>query len=93
MSPPGAGLTDAEIELLDVGVLAHLGGGAFENDAAVLHDVAVLGDGERHFGVLLDEQDSEVLLGHQLLHDLEDLFDEHRRVYIDCGAGAGRLQC
>src|SRR5712691_7597996 len=38
----------AEIELLDVGVVAQPLGAAVEHDAAVLHHVAVVGDGERH---------------------------------------------
>src|SRR5690349_21574107 len=37
----------AEIELLHVGMLAQALRSAVEHDAAILHDVAVVGDGER----------------------------------------------
>src|SRR5438477_12106041 len=38
----GAGLVEAEIEFLDVRVLAQLLGRALEHDAAVFHDIAVI---------------------------------------------------
>src|SRR5688572_18379948 len=52
----GADLGQAQIELLDVGVVAQGGGRPFQDDAPVLHDVAVLGDGQGQGGVLLDEE-------------------------------------
>src|SRR3989304_5461136 len=48
---PDAG--EAEVELLDVLVLAQRLGVAVEHDAPVLHHVAVLRDPERHRRVLL----------------------------------------
>src|SRR5215471_575803 len=43
-----ADFVEPEIELLDVGVLSQGLGRAFEDDAAVLHNVAVVSDIERH---------------------------------------------
>src|ERR1700757_691017 len=56
----------AEVELLHVGMLAQPLGGAVEHDAAVLHDVAVVRDGERDRGALLDQQDGEIELAADL---------------------------
>src|ERR1700740_1411314 len=50
----------AQVELLHVGMLAQAFGGAGEHDAAVLHHIAVVGDGERDRGALLDQQDRDV---------------------------------
>src|SRR4051812_6307896 len=49
----------AEIEFLDVGMIAQALGAAVEHDAAVLHHVGVVGDLERKGGALLDQQDGE----------------------------------
>src|SRR6185369_720855 len=51
-----AGFLHAEVELLDVVLLAQPLAGVFHDDAAVLEDVAVVGDIERHVGVLLDQE-------------------------------------
>src|SRR5437870_438697 len=72
-------LVEAEIELLDVGVLPHRLGRSFEDDAAIFHDVAMVGDVERHGGVLLDQQHGQVLLLPQPADYTEDLLDEKRR--------------
>src|SRR5690349_11498280 len=72
-----ADLGETEVELLDVGVLAQRLGAALQHDAAVLHHVAVVGDGEGQRRVLLDQQHGELLLTIHPLHDLEDLLDEH----------------
>src|SRR5262245_36415409 len=48
----GAHLGEPQVELLDVRVLPEHVGAALQHDAAVLHHVAVLGDGERERGVL-----------------------------------------
>src|SRR5690606_14341780 len=69
----------AEVECLDVLVLAHLGAGAFEHDAPVLEHVAVVGDGQRHLGVLLDDEEGQPLLVAQALDQREDLGDDERR--------------
>src|SRR5712691_10199423 len=58
----GAGLVEPEIEFLDVGILPQAFGRAFEHDAAVLHDIAVVGDIERQGRVLLDQQHRQLLL-------------------------------
>src|SRR5258708_28112941 len=47
---------DAEVEFLHVLVLAQARGLPVEHDAAVLQDVAVMGEAQRHVGVLLREQ-------------------------------------
>src|ERR687887_923841 len=52
----------AEIEFLDVRVPAQPLGGAVEHDATVFHDVAVVGDIERHRGALLDDQNGNAEL-------------------------------
>src|SRR6516164_1693407 len=51
-----ADLVEPEIELLDIGVLAQTFCRALEDDAAVLHDIAMVGDVERHGRVLLDQK-------------------------------------
>src|SRR5262245_34018999 len=71
-----AGLAEAEVELADVVVAAEFLGRAVEDDPAVLHDVAVMGDAERDLGVLLHEQEGGAPLGVDLLDDLEDLAHE-----------------
>src|SRR5262245_16080725 len=45
----------AEIELLNVGMALKAGGIAVEHDAAVLQNVAVVGDLQRHRRALLDQ--------------------------------------
>src|SRR3954469_1529527 len=52
---------DTEVEGHDVRVGAQVRGGARLDDPAALEDVAVLGDRQRHGGVLLDEQDRGAL--------------------------------
>src|SRR5262249_12991071 len=49
----------AEIEFLDIRVLAQALGGAVEYNAAVFHDIAVVGDVERHSGALLYDQNGD----------------------------------
>src|SRR4029077_7351063 len=74
-----ADLVEPEIELLDVGVLLQGFSRALEYDPAVLHDVAVVGDIERHGGVLLDQEHGQAALFAQTPDDGEDLLDEPRR--------------
>jgi hypothetical protein len=52
---------DAEVEFLDVLVLAQGSGLAVEHHAAVLQDVAVMGVAQRDVGVLLGQQDRDLL--------------------------------
>ena len=44
---------ETKVELLDVLVLEELGSLAVHDDLAGLHDLAVVGDGQGHVGVLL----------------------------------------
>src|SRR5216684_8690149 len=83
---------DAEIEFLDVLVFAQRRGVAVEHHAAVLQDVAVMGVAQRHVGVLLGQQDRDLLALVEVLDDLEDLLDElrrqaHRRLVEQDGGG------
>src|ERR1041384_1014581 len=69
----------AEIELLDVAVLAQPRAVAVEHDAAVLQHVAVVRDRERGGGALLHDHDGDA----ELVPDLHDariqVFDHDRR--------------
>src|SRR6266498_2909160 len=66
----------AEIELLHVLVRPERVRLAVEDDAPVLHDVAVVGDPEREVRVLLDEEQARLLLAVHAHEDLEDLAGE-----------------
>src|SRR5215472_550137 len=52
----------AEIEFLHVRVLAQALSRAVKHDAAVFHDIAVIGDVERYSGALLHDQDGDAEL-------------------------------
>src|SRR5690348_3355219 len=69
--------SDLEPLLADVGVLAQVLGSAFEDDAAVAHHVAALGDLQRDRQLLLDEQDRDAAPA-QLLQILADQLDDLR---------------
>src|SRR5688572_24993007 len=71
-----AGFLHAQVELLDVVLLAQAGAGVFHHDAAVLQHVAVVGGVERHVGVLLHQQDGGAALAVDAHHDLEDLLGQ-----------------
>jgi hypothetical protein len=66
----------AEVELLDVVLLAQAGTGVFHHDAAVFQHVAVVGGVQRHVGVLLDQQNGGAALAVDAHHDLEDLLGQ-----------------
>src|SRR6516164_4263624 len=72
-------LGHAEIELLDVLVLAQCLGLAVEHHAAVLQHIAVTRVLQRHAGILLREQERHRLLGVEIADDLENLLDQLRR--------------
>src|SRR5471032_167851 len=74
-----AGAGNAEVELLDVFVAGQFGGRAFHHHAAVLQDVAEVRVAQRDAGVLLGQQEGDVLLAVQVLDDAEDLVDDLRR--------------
>src|SRR5262245_31292595 len=66
----------AQIELLDVGMTAQPSAVAVEHNAAVLQDVAVVGDSERNGGALLHQHHGKPELaldlnepGHEVVHD------------------------
>src|SRR5712692_11455775 len=59
---PALAAAAAEVEFLDVGMAAQALDRAIEHDPAVLHDVAVVGDFERHRRALLDDQDGDTEL-------------------------------
>ena len=69
---PFASALSSQIRLAHVVVLEQLAPGTGQRDAPGLHDVAARGDGERHLGVLLNQQDRGPRLV-QLAHDVEDL--------------------
>src|SRR2546426_2775085 len=68
---------EPQVELLDVLVVADGLAVAVEDHAPVLHDVDVLGEAQRHVGVLLGEQHGHLLVAVQPAHDVEDLRDQH----------------
>src|SRR6185503_458431 len=74
-----ADVVQAEVELLDVGILRERLGAAFEHDAAGLDDVAMVRELERERGVLLHQQHRDALGFRQPPHDAENLLGEHRR--------------
>src|SRR5215471_1183885 len=76
---PARACAAAEVELLHVGMPAQAFGGAVEYDAAVLHDVAVIGDRERDRRALLDQQDGEIELAPDLHEALRQVIDHDRR--------------
>src|SRR5207244_7177757 len=74
---PGSG--EAEVELLHVLVLRERGRFAVHHHAAGLQDVTVVRVAQRDVGVLLRKQEAHALLAVELLHDLENFFDQLRR--------------
>src|SRR5574343_841816 len=73
-----AGFLHAEVELLDVLLLAQAGTGVFHHDAPVLQHIAVVRGIERHVGVLLHQQDGGGPLAIDAHHDLEDFLGQLR---------------
>src|SRR5262245_18757849 len=69
----------AEVELLDVAMLAQALGGAVEHDAAVLHHVGVVGDVEGEGGALLDGQDGQLELALYIVQAAQQILDRHWR--------------
>src|SRR6516225_1655139 len=67
----------AEIEFLHVGVLAQAVSRAVEHDAAVFHDIAVVGDGERHGGALLHDQNGDAELAPDFGKASHQVFHQH----------------
>jgi hypothetical protein len=71
--------SSAEIEFLDVLVLAQRLCLAVEHHAPVLENVAVARVAQRHERILLGEQKGNFLLLVQRMHDVENLLDDLRR--------------
>src|SRR5512147_2132996 len=69
----------AEIGFLDLAPAAQLGGGALEHDAAALQHIGVVGDGERHAGILLDQQHGDAELLADAGEAARQLLDHERR--------------
>src|SRR5262245_7501683 len=72
-----AGMT--QIELLDIRVAAQPIGVAIEDDPAVLHHVAVVGDLQRHGRALLDDQDGDAELAPNLGEAAQQVLHHDRR--------------
>src|SRR3712207_7455758 len=53
-------------------------GRAVEDDPAVLHDVAVVGDAEGDLGILLDQEKGRAALGVDFPNDVENLPNQQR---------------
>src|SRR6516165_5256857 len=68
----------AEIEFQHVRVLAQALSRAVEHDAAVFHDIAVVGDGERHRGALLHDQNGDAELAPDFGKASHQVFHQHR---------------
>src|SRR5215470_536359 len=69
----------AEVELLDVGVIAQALGAAVEHDAAVLHHIGIVRDGEREGGTLLHQDHGEGELAADVDETLQQVFHHDRR--------------
>ena len=70
---------NAEVEFLDVLVVGERLGVAVHHHAAVLQNVAVAREAQRHIGVLLGEQERHAFLVVEVFDDHENLLDDLRR--------------
>src|SRR5262249_18970779 len=77
----------AEIEFLHVRMLAQALSGAVKHDAAVFHDIAVIGDVERYSGALLHDQDGDAELAPDFCQAPHQVFHQHgcetEREFVD----------
>src|SRR5262249_4138515 len=77
----------AEIEFLHVRVLAQALSRAVEHDAAVFHDITVVGDVERHGSALLDNQNGDAELAPDFGKAPHQVFHQHgcetEREFVD----------
>src|SRR6516165_2633560 len=76
---PALAALEAEIEFLDVRVATQALGRAVEHDPPVLHDVAVVGDLERHRRALLHDEDRDAEFAPDLGKPAQQIFHHHRR--------------
>src|SRR6266540_274430 len=68
---------EAEVELLDVLVLADRLAVAVEHHPAILHHVGIVGEAQRDGDILLREEHRHAFFAVQPAHDLEDLLHKH----------------
>ena len=66
-----------QVGLFHTGIIHQLLGVAFDGDGAGLQHVGAVRDGQRHFSVLLHQQDRDALFV-DFLDDLENLLDQQR---------------
>src|SRR5260370_26568558 len=71
----------AEVEFLDVLIVAQLVGAAVEHHLALLHDVAVARARKRGARVLFHQEDGDTEVSADLLLDREHFLDQQRRQY------------
>src|ERR1043166_310141 len=76
---PRARFLGAEVKFLDVLRIHQPLAGIVHDDAADLQHIAVMGRFQRHFGVLLDQEDGGALLFVNALDDGENLLHQDRR--------------
>src|SRR5262249_4311639 len=69
----------AEIEFLHVRVPAQALSRAVEHDAAIFHDIAVIGDVERYGSALLHDQDGDAELAPDFGKASHQVFNQHGR--------------
>src|SRR5436190_14736013 len=79
IAAPSASARLAEVELLDVGMVAQARGIAIEDDAAVLQHVAVIDNLQRHGGALLHHHHGQRQLAADLDQPPHDVIDDHGR--------------
>ncbi len=72
------GYSTPEVGFLDHFVVLQVGGGVLQDDLAGLDDVAAVGDGEGHQGILFHQQDGGAFLVDDRDH-VEDRFHQHGR--------------
>src|SRR5262249_59096637 len=72
---PARARRDPEVELLHVLVRGELRRGAVHDDPPVLQNITVVRVPQRDARILLGEQEADLLLAVQALHDREDLLD------------------
>src|SRR2546423_10329024 len=79
IAAPRAPARLAEVELLDVGMVAQALGITIKDDAPVLQHIAVIDDLKRHAGALLNDHHSQRQLAADLDQPPHDVVDDHGR--------------
>jgi hypothetical protein len=78
VAPALAYCCKAEIKLPHILIGTESLGIRIEHDAAVFHDVAIIGDAQGSCGILLDQQDGDVLFAVQAPDNVEYFVNEER---------------